>query len=87
MKKTIIACYKMFTNKTTVCVVDGFKIIEGKDSTIDGIVDDIIELANKYEIETVNIKGNKKYSAKLKTDLLEEGMSKYNKTFKVNLIK
>lgn len=86
-KKTIVVVTKMFDKYSYIDVINSNEVLENKKVSMKDIAEETVELANKYEIKTINIKGSKMFNQKTLQEIKEKGLTKYNQTYIINLVK
>jgi len=84
--KKIIILNKMFVATKTLVAIDENKVIEETAVSPAKLIETVFSLADKYDIETVEIKGSKIYSSGLKKDLTKAMGSKYSRQLNINII-
>lgn len=85
--KKIIILNKMFIATKTLVAIDDNEVIEETTATPQALIETVFNLADKYNIDTVEIKGSKIYSTGLKKDLTKAmGSAKYSRQLNINII-
>jgi len=84
--KRIIILNKMFVATKTLVAIDENKVIEETAVNPAKLIETVFSLADKYDIDTVEIKGSKIYSSGLKKDLTKAMGSKYSRQLNINII-
>ena len=85
--KKIIILNKMFVATKTLVAIDENKVIEETAVNPAKLIETVFSLADKYDIDTVEIKGSKIYSTGLKKDLTKAmGSAKYSRQLNINII-
>ena len=84
--KKIIILNKMFVATKTLVAIDENKVIEETAVSPAKLIETVFSLADRYDIETVEIKGSKIYSSGLKKDLTKAMGSKYSRQLNINII-
>lgn len=84
--KKIIILNKMFVATKTLVAIDENKVIEETAVSPAKLIETVFSLADKYDIETVEIKGSKIYSSGLKKDLTKAMGLKYSRQLNINII-
>lgn len=84
--KKIIILNKMFIATKTLVAIDENKVIEETAVNPAKLIETVFSLADKYDIDTVEIKGSKIYSSGLKKDLTKAMGSKYSRQLNINII-
>ncbi len=84
--KRIIILNKMFVATKTLVAIDENKVIEETAVNPAKLIETVFSLADKYDINTVEIKGSKIYSSGLKKDLTKAMGSKYSRQLDINII-
>lgn len=84
--KRIIILNKMFVATKTLVAIDENKVIEETAVNPAKLIETVFSLADKYDIDTVEIKGPKIYSSGLKKDLTKAMGSKYSRQLNINII-
>ena len=84
--KKIIILNKMFVATKTLVAIDENKVIEETTVNPAKLIETVFSLADKYDIDTVEIKGSKIYSSGLKKDLIKAMGSKYNRQLNISII-
>lgn len=84
--KKIIILNKMFIATKTLVAIDEDKVIEETAVNPAKLIETVFSLADKYDIDTVEIKGSKIYSSGLKKDLTKAVGSKYSRQLNINII-
>ena len=84
--KRIIILNKMFVATKTLVAIDEDKVIEETAVNPAKLIETVFSLADKYDIDTVEIKGSKIYSSGLKKDLTKAMGSKYSRQLNINII-
>lgn len=84
--KKIIILNKMFIATKTLVAIDEDKVIEEIAVTPAKLIETVFSLADKYDIDTVEIKGSKIYSSGLKKDLTKAMGLKYSRQLNINII-
>lgn len=84
--KKIIILNKMFIATKTLVAIDEDKVIEETAVNPAKLIETVFSLADKYDIDTVEIKGSKIYSSGLKKDLTKAMGSKYSRQLNINII-
>ena len=79
----IIVDYRPFTLAQEIFVYDNGVCVELLQAPIDKIPDTISGLQNRYDIEQINLCGNKDYLSRFKAEL---GLKFANKNVKINII-
>lgn len=84
--KKIIILNKMFVATKTLVAIDENKVIEETVVNPAKLIETVFNLADKYDIDTVEIKGSKIYSSGLKKDLIKAMGSKYSRQLNISII-
>ena len=84
--KRIIILNKMFVATKTLVAIDENNVIEETAVNPAKLIETVFSLADKYDIDTVEIKGSKIYSSGLKKDLTKAMGSKYSRQLNINII-
>ena len=84
--KRIIILNKMFVATKTLVAIDENKVIEEIAVNPAKLIETVFSLADKYDIDTVEVKGSKIYSSGLKKDLTKVMGSKYSRQLNINII-
>lgn len=84
--KKIIILNKMFVATKTLVAIEDNKVIEETVANPAKLIETVFSLADKYDINTVEIKGSKIYSSGLKKDLTRAMGSKYSRQLDINII-
>lgn len=87
MSKTLLVVSSMFTRTQKIMVLNENEVIETTTANYDNVADVVNQLAQKYSIQTVNVKGMKAFTKKLGDSITENAVSKYNNSLKINYIK
>lgn len=82
----IVTIIKPFNMVFPIYVYNEGELIEEKSSAMNSIAEDIITIANKYQISQIDIAGPKKFNQGIQKDIEEKGLTKYNLTYNINLI-
>lgn len=82
MSKTILTTCKMFDALQSIYVLektdDGNKVVETLMVDMGDLPKSIISLSEKYSCNTINIKGFKQYTKRMKSQIQEVELQKYN---------
>lgn len=74
----IIGILRPFDLEQTFYVCEGDNQIECIHSTIEDLSNDIFMLVDKYKINEIKLTGSKQYTLKIKQNLEQEALLKYN---------
>ena len=69
--KRIIIFNKMFVATRRMIVIEDNNIIEDVIATPEALIETVFNLADRYDIDTVEIKGSKVFSKGLEKDLIQ----------------
>lgn len=77
--KKIIGILRPFDLYQTLYVYEDGNEIDVAKTTVDEIANKVLELANKYEINQIDLSGAKQYAIKIQKDICEKELTQYNK--------
>ena len=85
--KRIIILNKMFVATKTLVAIDENKVIEETAVNPAKLIETVFSLADRYDIDTVEIKGSKVFSKGLEKDLTQAmGTTKYSRKLNISII-
>lgn len=85
--KRIIIFNKMFVATRRIMVIEDNNIIEDVIATPEALIETVFNLADRYDIDTVEIKGFKVFSKGLEKDLTQAmGTTKYSRKLNISII-
>lgn len=77
--KKIVGILRPFDLYQTFYVYEDGNEIHTEQMTIDEIANKVVELANKYDINQIDLSGAKQYAVKIQKDICEKELTQYNK--------
>ena len=85
--KRIIIFNKMFVATRRMTVIEDNNIIEDVIATPEALIETVFNLADRYDIDTVEIKGSQVFSKGLEKDLTQAmGTTKYSRKLNISII-
>ena len=85
--KRISIFKKMFVATRRMTVIEDNTIIEDVIVTPEALIETVFNLADRYDIDTVEIKGSKVFSKGLEKDLTQAmGTTKYSRKLNISII-
>lgn len=85
--KRIIIFNKMFVSTRRITVIEDNNIVEDVIATPEALIETVFSLADRYDIDTVEIKGSKVFSKGLEKDLTQAmGTTKYSRKLNISII-
>lgn len=86
-KKTILVHLGMFTRLHNIYIIENGQMVENVQASMDTISDAVNALATRYDIKTVNIKGNKIFNKKIGNKIQEDGITQFSRDLIINYVK